>query len=278
LLLVSWNVAGRVKRLDEQAERLLAVEADTVCLQEVTRSTLPRWKQHLSEAGYSGLEHGDLDAGRLRPLAVLIACRMPIQPVEVQSVPWPERVLAVRTPENVELVNVHSPISPKPGLAKVLTHEAVHRHLAAGDPGRPRILCGDLNTPRREHRDGSMWTFARDQYGRLRLDRGERWDQAELALISGLEPYGFRDAFRLLHGYEVRELSWEWPRWKGGYRLDHLLVSAQIDVQECRYEHRWREDGLSDHSALIARLRTQAGVPPTPDRGLPQFKGGSGKV
>jgi exonuclease III len=254
MLLVCWNVAGRVRRLDEQVQRVLAVQADTVCLQEVTRSTLPRWQWALSEAGYSGLQHGDLDAGRSRPLAVLTASRTPIEPVEVRDVPWPERVLAVRTVSNVELVNVHSPISPKPDLAKVLTHEAVHRHLAAAGTSPVRILCGDLNTPRREHRDGSVWTFARDQYGRLRADRRERWDQAELALIRGLEPYGFRDAFRLLHGYGVRELSWEWPRWKGGYRLDHLLVSSELAVQECRYEHSWREDGLSDHSALIARL------------------------
>jgi hypothetical protein len=51
--------------------------------------------------------------------------------------------------------------------------------------------------------------------------RGERWDLAELALIKGLEPLGFRDAFRELHGPERRELSWAWPRWGGGYRLDH---------------------------------------------------------
>jgi exonuclease III len=261
MVLVSWNVAGRVRRLEEQVERLLAVQADTVCLQEVTRSTLPRWQRALSDAGYSGLQHGDLDAGRSRPLVVLTACRTPIQPVEVQGVPWTERVLAVRAPDGMELVNVHSPISPKPGLAKVLTHEAVHRHLAAADPSFPRVLCGDLNTPRREHRDGSAWTFARDQYGRLRADRGERWDRAELGLIRGLEPYGFQDAFRVMHGYEVRELSWEWPRWKGGYRLDHMLVSTQLAVQECRYEHRWREDGLSDHSALIARLVLSATDP-----------------
>ena len=74
---------------------------------------------------------------------------------------------------------MHSPISPKPGLAKVLTHEAVYRHLR---PGRgPRVICGDLNTPRREHADGSVWTFARDRYGRLRPERGERWDAAERA-------------------------------------------------------------------------------------------------
>lgn len=100
-----------------------------------------------------------------------------------------------------------------------------------------------------------MWTFARDQYGRLRADRGQRWDEAELALIRGLEPYGFRDAYRLIHGYDLRELSWKWSRWKGGYRLDHLIVSASVNVQSCHYHHQWRKDGLSDHSALIARLQ-----------------------
>jgi exonuclease III len=254
MLLVSWNVAGRVTRLEEQAERLLSPGADAICLQEITRSTLPRWEKLLKDAGYLGVEHGELDSERSWPLAVMIACREPIQPVAVDSVPWPERVLAVRMPDDTEIVNVHSPISPKPELAKVRTHEAVHRHIATGPHDRARILCGDLNTPRKEHRDGSVWTFARDQYGRLRAERGERWDQAELALIRGLEPYGFRDAYRLTHGYEIHELSWEWPRWKGGYRLDHLLVSPQVAVHDCRYEHQWRREGLSDHSALIATL------------------------
>jgi exonuclease III len=260
MLLVSWNVAGRVTRLAEQAERLLGIGADVICLQEITRSTLPRWQELLKDAGYLGVEHGDLDSGRSRPLAILTACREPIESVAIDGIPWPERVLAVCAADDTEIVNVHSPISPKPGLAKVRTHEAVHHHLTSGAQDRARILCGDLNTPRKEHRDGSVWTFARDQYGRLRADRGKRWDEAELALIRGLEPHGFRDAYRFTHGYEVRELSWEWPRWKGGYRLDHLIVSAAVAVQNCSYEHQWREDGLSDHSALIASLRrTEAG-------------------
>lgn len=255
MLLVSWNVAGRVTRLEEQAKLLLSLGAEAICLQEITRSTLPRWQQLLKDTGYLGVEHGDLDSGRSRPLAVMTVCREPIQPVAVDAVPWPERVLAVRMPDNTEIVNVHSPISLKPELAKVRTHEAVHRHLATVLPTHARILCGDLNTPRKEHRDGSVWTFARDQYGRLRADRGERWDRAELALIRGLEPYGFRDAFRLVHGHEAREFSWEGPRWKGGYRLDYLVVSAPVAVQECRYEHEWRREGLSDRSALIANLQ-----------------------
>ncbi|HEY5286403.1 MAG TPA: endonuclease/exonuclease/phosphatase family protein [Solirubrobacteraceae bacterium] len=257
VLIVSWNLAGRVQRLGEQAERLLALEADHLCLQEVTPNTLIRWEVLLSEAGYDAIQHGEPDpcTERSRPLMVLVASRRATKRVTVADVPWPERVLAVKLADGTELINVHSPISPKPDLAKVRTHEAVYAHLAENTVSHPRILCGDLNTPRKEHPDGRIWTFARDRYGRLREERGERWDQAELALIRGLEPYGFRDAFRTIHGPTRKELSWEWPRWGGGYRLDHLLTSAECTVEDCRYEHEWRKEGLSDHSALVARVR-----------------------
>jgi exonuclease III len=256
MLLVSWNVAGRVKRLPEQAEHLLTLNADVMCLQEVTLSTLPTWQAVLAEAGYPGIAHGELPVGgRRRRLIVVTASRTTLHPVLVDGAPWPERVLAVHLSDGTEIVNVHSPISPKPDLAKIRTHEAVYRHLADKRPGYARVLCGDLNTPRKEHEDGSAWTFARDRYGRLRPDRGERWDQAELALIRGLEAYGYRDAFRLLHPHALDEVSWGWARWTGGYRLDHLIASPDLAVEECRYEHGWREHGLSDHSALVARLK-----------------------
>jgi exonuclease III len=253
--LLSWNVQGRVQRLQEQLDSVRAADPDLICLQEVTMTTLPRWKQLLWEAGWphvaaasprSALEHG-----RTRPLLTLTAGRAPLEPIELADAPWPERVVCVRLGE-LEVVNVHSPISPKPDLAKVRTHEAVHRHMTEGSG--PRLVCGDLNTPRKEHADGRVWTFARTRAGRLRPDRGERWDAAELALIKGLEPYGFRDAFRDLHGLEVRELSWEWPQWGGGYRLDHLIVSGEVLVSDVTYLHDWRRAGLSDHSPLAATI------------------------
>ncbi|HET8821621.1 MAG TPA: hypothetical protein VFM57_08740 [Thermoleophilaceae bacterium] len=107
-----------------------------------------------------------------------------------------------------------------------------------------------------------MWTFARERNGRLRAERGERWDLAESALIRGLEPDGFRDAFRELNGFDSKEPSWEWPRTGGGYRLDHLIVSPEIEVTACAYRHDWRrEDKLSDHSALVAELHVAASEP-----------------
>jgi exodeoxyribonuclease-3 len=256
--LLCWNLAGRLKRMHEQADLVAAFGADLVCLQELTPLTVAAWTERLDEAGYR-VAVAELPAAResSRPLGVLTAARSALAVVPVEGVPWPERVLAVQLPAlgGLEVVNVHSPISPKPGLAKVLTHEAVFRHLAA--PARfPRLVCGDLNTPRREHPDGSVWTFARTRHGKLRPERGERWDAAEAALIRGLEAHGYRDAFRAVNGHEVKELSWEWPRWGGGYRLDHLVVSEQIEVESCRYLHEWRRElRLSDHSPLAARLR-----------------------
>jgi exonuclease III len=253
LLLLCWNVAGRVARLPEQVELVGGQGADVVCLQEVTARTAPVWRRELADQGYRGIEQAPLAGGR--SLAVLTAAREePVAVVAVDDLPLPERVLAVRLADGLEVVNVHSPISTRGALVKVRTHEAVHRHLA-GPADHPRLVCGDLNTPRREHADGRIWTFARDQYGRLRPDRGERWDEAELALIRGLEAHGFRDGFRALHGWDRRDLSWEWPRHGGGYRLDHLVVSDRLEVLGCEYEHGWRRDGLSDHSPLLARLR-----------------------
>ncbi len=252
--LLSWNVAGRVRRQTEQAERVTAITPDIVCLQEVTARSAQLWTAQLTAAGLRQVRVADVAAaaGRDRPLLTLVASRWEQEPIAVAGLPWPERVLATRV-AGLEVVNVHSPISPKPGLAKVLTHEVVHAHLSAGRG--PRLVCGDLNTPRREHPDGRVWTFARDRNGRLRADRGERWDAAELALIKGLEDGGFRDAFRSLHGLAQKEPSWVWQRSGGGYRLDHLIVSGEVDAPVCGYLHQWRDEGLSDHSPLVAHIR-----------------------
>jgi exonuclease III len=269
--LLSWNVAGRIRRQATQAERIAALSPDIVCLQEVTARSAQPWTEALHAAGLTHVRIAQphvaagpamtadspvaataVSAPRRRTLSALLASRPAQEPIALPDLPWPERVIAARI-AGLEVINVHSPISPSPGLAKVLTHEAVHAHVA-GEDG-PRLVCGDLNTPRREHPDGRVWTFARDRYGRLREDRGARWDAAELALVKGLQDHGFRDGFRSLHGLERREPSWVWQRWGGGYRLDHLIASGEVEVLVCGYLHEWRDEGLSDHSPLVAHLR-----------------------
>jgi exonuclease III len=249
--LLTWNVYGRVTRRPEQAAAVLASDADVIALQEVTPTTVGGWTQDLEAAGYHVLTTADgpRPPGRRR-LGLIVGSRTPLSPTAPVDVPWPERVLAART-AGLRFYNVHSPVSESPGLVKVRTHEALHEHLARGRG--PRVLCGDLNTPRRETPEGEVLTFARASSGKLRPERGARHDRAELSLIRGLEPNGWRDAFRSLHGYGPRDRSWTWPN-GGGYRLDHVIVSRGIEVARCEYLHEWREHGLSDHSALLAEL------------------------
>ena len=246
--MVTWNVAGRVRALPEQAAALAAVAADVVCLQEVTARTEPLWRAALSEAGLTSIESAVASlpaAPTRRRLAVLTAARAHLTRLDAPGVPWPERLLICAL-EEVEVINLHSPIAPAPELAKIRTHEALAAFLGALEPA-PRILCGDLNTPRREFEGGDVLTFAHDTNGRLRPERGERWDRAERALIRDL---GWTDAFRALHGYEHREASWTFKDDRGGWRLDHVLLS-QVNPVAAAYAHDWRRAGLSDHSPLI---------------------------
>jgi hypothetical protein len=37
----------------------------------------------------------------------------------------------------------------------------------------------------------------------------------------------------------------------GGYRLDHLIVSGEVEVPVCGYLHQWRGEDLSDHSPPV---------------------------
>jgi exodeoxyribonuclease III len=237
-----------VTRQPEQAAAVLAAGADVVALQEVTARTLPLWRESL--AGYASLHVAPISPGRKRPLAVLTAARSSLELLPAPDVPWPERILCARLGE-VEIVNLHSPIAPAPELAKVRTHESVARWLAEL-PAAPRILCGDFNTPRRELPDGDVLTFAHESSGRLRPERGERWDAAERALVHDLRAeHGWTDAYRSLHGYGDRSASWTFKDDRGGWRLDHVLVLG-LDVVACAYAHEWRRAGLSDHSALVA--------------------------
>jgi exonuclease III len=256
--IVTWNVAGRVRAVPEQAAALATQPADLIALQEVRLSSLTLWRDALREQGFAHVAtslDGHDPAVRLPPdrrLGVLIAGREPVEPRGAPpGVPWPERVLAADTAAG-ELVNLHAPLSSKAGAVKVLTLEAVFAHLKP-PAGTPRIVVGDFNTPAYESRDGEVRTFARTRGGRLRPDYGERHDRAELALVTGLLEHGYADAFRTLHGYGRRDRSWLYPNGKMGYRLDHIVVRG-VRVEACEYRHDWREARLSDHAGMWARV------------------------
>ena len=266
--IVSWNVARRNSRLAEQAAALARREPDVVALQEVTHRTLPLWRAALETIGLAGvrtsLDHADqarAPAAR-RGTGVLLSSRTSLADASALSVPWPETaVAAVASPAStgaVELHCVHVPNAAN-GWVKVRTLEAIRGGLA-NTRRVPRVLCGDLNTPRRELPDGEVISFARDSRGRLRPERGTEWDDAELGVVPRLRELGYRDAFRALHGYAKSEPSWTWRRiagHDGGWRLDHLFASEELRPTAATYHHAWRDQGLSDHSALEVDLQSR---------------------
>ena len=258
LKVLTWNVAGRLSRLDEQVDRVLAHDADVVCLQEVIPNALARWTERLQGAGYAVAASAVApDAPRVNRLGVLVASRHPIAFAGPgAAVPWPERLLTVDAqpagwPLPLRVVTLHAPLSQREGQVKVRTLEAVHASLASLDEGNAAVLCGDFNTPQYEARDGVVQTFAQTRTGNLRPGRGERHDRAERMIITG--PPGWQDAFRALHGYAARDRSWKTGR-HPGYRLDHILVAPVLEPLACAYDHGVREDGLSDHSAMWATV------------------------
>jgi exonuclease III len=257
LIVLSWNVQGRVRSVPEQAAALLAEEYDVICLQEIRVTSLAAWRGELRSRGYQHVV-STLDAhrpdARLAPdrrLGVLVAARSPVAVAAAPAVPWPERVLDVEV-AGVRVLNLHAPISTKAEQVKVRTLEAVFEHLAEPDDS-PRVFVGDLNTPQYESREGEVSSFARTRSGRIRPLYGERHDAAELSVIVGLLEHGYVDAFRVLHGYGRRDRSWMYGHGKMGYRLDHVLVRG-LEVRACEYRHDLREARLSDHSAIWAEV------------------------
>ena len=252
--LITWNVNRRVSLLPAQAAALATRDPDVVALQEVTSRSWPLWLAALAEAG---LDHAicSLDAAdpartpaSRRRTGVVIAARAPLEPAEPLAVPWPETTIAAR----VDGVTVHVAHVPNAANGWIKPHTLAALRAGLAETTGARVLCGDLNTPRRESPDGSVISFARDSRGKLRPERGEPWDAAELGVVPGLSRLGFADAFRTVNGYDERSPSWVWQH-GGGWRLDHIFASG-LTVEAAVYHHRWRDDGLSDHSPLEADL------------------------
>ena len=135
-------------------------------------------------------------------------------------------------------------------MIKIETCEALHERLARPSD-RHRVLCGDLNLPRGETMGRRGDHVRRGSSG----DRSSAGTGASAEILPGLEEWDLRDVFRALHGFERQDASWVLhtrARRKAGLRLDHILASASLRPQWCDYHHGWREEGLSDHSALEA--------------------------
>lgn len=254
--LISWNVAGRVKKLTAQVNGLAGYKPHVVALQEVTATTIPIWQHELEKQGYRVVTSVDLALNRHelvggRKYGVLTASQWPIKtlPPTDFAVPWPERVLSVVVDSpwgQIELHNAHLPAGVSHGMTKVETFEGIYKRLSRAAE-YPRILCGDFNSPQTELPNGTTIPFGTNN---------KRWSEAELSVITGLGRYDLRDVYRLLHGFDQQEASWV-IRNRGkeyGRRFDHVFASRRLNANACTYLHTLREQGLSDHAPIEARF------------------------
>jgi hypothetical protein len=100
--------------------------------------------------------------------------------------------------------------------------------------------------------DGERWAVWDEWTYDGATGTGERWDAAVRWFFESLDESGIRSAFWDAAGHgemEASHLSRGAKRW-----FDHVFVSGDFQVNDCRYLHAFREDGYSDHSALIAEL------------------------
>jgi exonuclease III len=112
--------------------------------------------------------------------------------------------------------------------------EVARQHEAA-----PFILAGDLNTGNQlaDRSEGAGKYSCSDQFDRL-TSEGE-----------------LTDLWRLANG-ESREWTWHSTK-RNGFRIDHAFDNESFvaaTALKCTYDHRARETGLTDHSAVVVRI------------------------
>jgi exonuclease III len=179
--LISWNVNRAGRRVERQVAALMKREADIVAIQEVSpRAVSHYWElmrinypyfidslRRVSKRGKS-IER--------RPSGVVIASRWPLKIMDTDySVPTAEHkflsVIARIDSKEIEVHTAHIPPVSQHGQRKVETFKGIYNALAQFS-SRPRIICGDFNTPKEEMPNGSIVTWAqrKGKNGELVID------------------------------------------------------------------------------------------------------------
>ena len=257
--LISWNVANRVACLKDQARELDKLRPDIVALQEITPSTVDKWRKELTQIGLAYIrDNVGYRSGRRR-YGEIIASHWPLHVLSAFSITWPERVLSVKVSTDlygaITVHTVHVPCgSSKPPEIKIKVLKGLYNQLAYHVKGH-RILCGDFNTPQAETFAGKVITWGQKEKNGKFVTVDPWWDKGERGVLEGLKEYDLSDVYRDLYGCEVKDFSWVLRR-KGQIiarrRFDHVYASDALNPVECQYVHSLREKRLSDHSAILA--------------------------
>jgi exodeoxyribonuclease III len=231
--ILSWNIQqGGGPRKARIAETIQAHDPDVVVLVEFREKTAKTLLDTLSESGWThklstkpdGFNH-HICALSKRPLRSV----QPGNSTLDQSGLWLE---LSGFDNGLSLGVVHVPT-----ISRATTRAYFDALIGVAKERKdaPFLFVGDFNT------------------GRHPIDGDLRLISC-VAGFAALQDNGLVDAWRHFNG-DKKEHSYF--RSGKGYRIDHALASASAlaELSGCGYSHQEREDGVSDHSALLVDIR-----------------------
>ena len=227
LKILSWNIRqGGGTRLKKIIDKISSSNSDILVLSEFRHGKSGQMiRTSMIRLGY---RFQNVSAAAPSSNSVAIFSRIPCQQlIYNDACPYFPHNIVCSVFEAFRLYGVYMPHKKKHELFEFLTDEAKKYDNI--------ILMGDYNTGKNyiDQKGDSFW------YN----------DQLQL-----FEKSGMVDAFRLIHG-QNSEYSW-FSHQGNGYRYDHSYLKETLKpvLADCYYQHDWREEGLSDHSAMILEL------------------------
>src|SRR5258706_8371342 len=229
--IITWNVNNRVGVVSQQVQALEQREPDVVMLQDVNCNAVTRYLEAFRLIGFPHVMHTLARQPQAVPTGVLIASCYPLSllPDIPESILWGQGVCSpdrekvwqhwsrrtlfalLHSPwGEIEMANVYiTPANHKepdargerrlyPSL-KLDLLPGVYQALAI-PATRPRLLCGDFNTPQHERANGEIITWGFQKRHGVYYLRYGRQHELELRILQGLNDYDLYDVFRKLHG------------------------------------------------------------------------------
>ena len=243
---ICWNVGNpSIDRAKKQAAWLITQNFHLLLLTECKKSEGCHFIEHyFQDFGYHVVfpkpennEYGVMLISKFKPEVSGFSSRMSS---------LKERVISAKisvSEKKIEIILTYIPSRNATEERKTRKKQFLENllHCFENDPEtHDRIFCGDFNILEPSH-DPHYPFF-------------EKW---EYDFYSRLSDFNMKDIYRYFYPTE-KEYSWV-GRTNDGYRYDHFFVSKDLVPQiiECKYFHEPRLNRLSDHSAIICKLKCE---------------------
>jgi len=226
---MTWNARhGGGARAQAFAEQILEFDPDIVVITEFRNNAAGQTiKDIISSGGLS--HHSDVDIPP-RKNAVLVASKLPFSTRQIPGLGrHAHRGVWARFSE-MDVLGFYFPQR----YEKTRVFDAIYS-LDRASLSKNTLIMGDLNTGQHYVDEIGATFYASQQF-------------------DGLSQIGWRDIWRTRNPTR-REYSW-FSNTGNGFRVDHAFATPNFDelVEHVFYDHTVREQGLSDHSALIVDI------------------------